>query len=262
MSEGTVQPGEGSHALNGQFVQPNGEKIRQLSRDKGWTQEVLARKVGCAKKTIENAEAGRRVRIGTLGEIAEALEVGDWRALAVPDPPPPIPENGGPDSGGNIKEQRRLFRIDATLQPSAEESKLLVEVGFFRIRLTGLGGPTEPVLCGCASARLLFKLGGGRSLRDPCFPTVPHNTKAMVEFGPGVKPSVRFEALEPPLLIDGRGVIDFAVSRPGEGRLRVAVTVDPEWFTAFCPTKELDSVTRIALDAFLSKLWQPLRFDF
>jgi diguanylate cyclase (GGDEF)-like protein len=57
------------------FVQPNGNRVRELRQERGWTQEDLAHRAGCAKRTIENIEAGRRVLPRSLGEVAEALGV-------------------------------------------------------------------------------------------------------------------------------------------------------------------------------------------
>jgi transcriptional regulator with XRE-family HTH domain len=46
-----------------------------LRKAKKWTQEHLAEKVGCHKRTVENAEAGKRVKETFLAYIAEALGV-------------------------------------------------------------------------------------------------------------------------------------------------------------------------------------------
>ncbi len=56
-------------------IQPNGQVVRRLRTERGWTQDDLARQVGCVKRTIENAESSKPVYVGTLGEIAEALGV-------------------------------------------------------------------------------------------------------------------------------------------------------------------------------------------
>jgi transcriptional regulator with XRE-family HTH domain len=53
----------------------DGKKVRQLRSRKGWTQEDLARRTGCSKKTIENAEAGRPVLLYTVTCLAEALQL-------------------------------------------------------------------------------------------------------------------------------------------------------------------------------------------
>jgi transcriptional regulator with XRE-family HTH domain len=56
-------------------VRANGTTVRHLRQERGWTQEQLARKVGCVKKTIENAEAGKPLLFRTLHEIARAFGV-------------------------------------------------------------------------------------------------------------------------------------------------------------------------------------------
>ncbi len=76
-------------------IRPDGRKMRQLREERGWTQEELAERVGYSKRTIENAEAGRRVRWKTLQDFAQALNVlpiylvltGDSPAEAKPRPP-------------------------------------------------------------------------------------------------------------------------------------------------------------------------------
>jgi chaperonin GroEL len=61
--------------MNNGSLLPDGDAVRKCRKAKGWTQEVLAEKVGCSKKTIENVEASKPTRCGTLRDIAEALEV-------------------------------------------------------------------------------------------------------------------------------------------------------------------------------------------
>jgi transcriptional regulator with XRE-family HTH domain len=60
-------------------IEPDREKVRALRIGRELTQEELATKVGCSKRTIENVEAGRRVKKSNLDDIAEALgcEPGD-----------------------------------------------------------------------------------------------------------------------------------------------------------------------------------------
>ena len=58
-------------------AKPDGEKIRQLRARKGWSQEVLARKSRCSKRTVENAEAGRSILLETLRRIAEARDLSE-----------------------------------------------------------------------------------------------------------------------------------------------------------------------------------------
>ena len=54
-------------------VPVNGDVIRRLREEKGWTQEQLAAKTELSKKTIENAESGQRTTTVTLGTIAQGL---------------------------------------------------------------------------------------------------------------------------------------------------------------------------------------------
>jgi transcriptional regulator with XRE-family HTH domain len=56
-------------------IQPDGCKIREKRVAMQLTQEELANLVGCSKRTIENAEAGRRIKESFLGYIATALRV-------------------------------------------------------------------------------------------------------------------------------------------------------------------------------------------
>jgi transcriptional regulator with XRE-family HTH domain len=56
-------------------VEPDKEKIRTLRLRRGWTAEVLAKKAGCAPRSVGNAEAGKGIAVRTLNEIAGALEV-------------------------------------------------------------------------------------------------------------------------------------------------------------------------------------------
>lgn len=52
-----------------------GDLVRTYRKHKGWTAADLAAKVGCSKRTIENVEADRSVRVHTASWIAEALGV-------------------------------------------------------------------------------------------------------------------------------------------------------------------------------------------
>src|SRR5262249_55226691 len=126
-------------------VHPNGSRIKELRYEKGWTQEELARRVGCSKKTIENGETGRPVHANKLAEIAEALAV-EMKELVL-----------------SAEVTPGFLRLDAQLQPFRETEELLVDLGFFRFVLKNLGEPTNPVFCGCGCAWVIFDLDGGRS---------------------------------------------------------------------------------------------------
>jgi diguanylate cyclase (GGDEF)-like protein len=75
MTPNLARANEASIRLSGSFVQPSGSRVRELRQVRGWTQEDLAHRAGCAKRTIENIEAGRRVLPRSLAEVAEALGV-------------------------------------------------------------------------------------------------------------------------------------------------------------------------------------------
>jgi transcriptional regulator with XRE-family HTH domain len=61
--------------MSGRSVQPDGEKIRKLRHGHGWTVDQLRRKAGCVERSIQNAENGRPIQVGTLAVIAGALKV-------------------------------------------------------------------------------------------------------------------------------------------------------------------------------------------
>lgn len=54
-------------------VRPRNQKIREVRKLKGYTQSALADAADCDTKTIRNAEAGRRIDVSTLDNIAQAL---------------------------------------------------------------------------------------------------------------------------------------------------------------------------------------------
>ena len=49
--------------------------IRELRQSFGMSQDKLAQAAGCSKRTVENAEAGKRVSFRTCQELADALRV-------------------------------------------------------------------------------------------------------------------------------------------------------------------------------------------
>src|SRR5262245_38651376 len=67
-------------------VQPNGQKIKDRRKARKWSQQDLAEEVVCSKRTVENAEAGKRVRESVLNDIATALGVA-VSGLICNDPP-------------------------------------------------------------------------------------------------------------------------------------------------------------------------------
>ncbi len=60
---------------------PQGKLIRELRENGGLSREALASKIGCHTRTIENVEAGKRVSMRTLQELAQAFKLLDHRAL-------------------------------------------------------------------------------------------------------------------------------------------------------------------------------------
>jgi transcriptional regulator with XRE-family HTH domain len=56
-------------------LQPDGVKVRQLRRERGWTQQDLVEASGVKIGTIRNSEADKRVFPQNLLAVAEALEV-------------------------------------------------------------------------------------------------------------------------------------------------------------------------------------------
>jgi transcriptional regulator with XRE-family HTH domain len=55
------------------LVRPDGHKIVDLRRSRGWGQRVFAVRVGIAPRTLERAEAGRPTFITTISAIAGAF---------------------------------------------------------------------------------------------------------------------------------------------------------------------------------------------
>jgi transcriptional regulator with XRE-family HTH domain len=74
-----------------------GETLKNLRVKKGWPVRELAKKAGCSKETIENAERGRPVYLATLAKIARALDVAVDALLAdSSDLPTPATTNPSP----------------------------------------------------------------------------------------------------------------------------------------------------------------------
>jgi transcriptional regulator with XRE-family HTH domain len=261
---------------NPKAVKPHGAKIRSLRKQMGWTQEEMVERIlalprprtPISKKTLENAESGRPVLTATLATIARALGTNVRQLmLSAGADGTGVPSGTGSASpaGSEPALHRDLFRVEAEsrVDTPAADANLLIGVGFFRSVIEGVGGPTTPVFCGCASATVRFELDGAESRHDPCFSAVPANAMAKVEYGLGTAPSVRFEAVATPRLLDGRASVDLSVIKTKDDRLRVGVTIDPDWFSCYCPAKpELDGAERVVLDTILRKWWRPSIWDF
>ena len=272
---------------NPRAVKPDGLKIRFLRKKKGWTQERMVEQIGAlprprtliSKKTLENAESGRHVLIATLATIARVLgttvcdlmltvetdETVDPSRKSTDETVDPTRKSSDPQDELEPALHRDLFRVEGNAQVDepGKEANLSFGVGFFRSLVEGVGSPTAPVFCGCASATVCFGLDSAESRGDPCFTAVPADTTAKVEYGSGTAPSVRFESVAVPRLLDGRGGIDIAVTGIKEERLRVGVTIDPEWFSCYCPAKpDLDGAQKVALETILRKWWRPSIWNF
>ena len=75
-------------------VRPNGELVRHLRQDKGWSQEGLADKALVDVQTLRRIERGERVRRTSLLKLAKSLSVPIDRlelAETTPGPAPPSP---------------------------------------------------------------------------------------------------------------------------------------------------------------------------
>jgi transcriptional regulator with XRE-family HTH domain len=88
-----VKTSSGGLQMDDQYVQPHGETLRQKCHAQGWTQEQLADETGLRKRTVERAEAGKRLQRRTLQAIASALRTPPEDLLHAALPPaPPAPE--------------------------------------------------------------------------------------------------------------------------------------------------------------------------
>jgi transcriptional regulator with XRE-family HTH domain len=73
--------------MSEEILRADGKLVRHLRWNHGWTQEDLAMKVGCAKRTIENLESGKPISVKTLRDVAQALRVAP-ETLRLHDRPP------------------------------------------------------------------------------------------------------------------------------------------------------------------------------
>src|ERR1017187_7858727 len=67
-------------------VQPDGDAIRRLREEHGWSRADLAEIAGVGERVIDNAEVGIRIALESLSKIALALEVDNCEILRRPDP--------------------------------------------------------------------------------------------------------------------------------------------------------------------------------
>jgi transcriptional regulator with XRE-family HTH domain len=64
-------------------VQADGQVLKRLRTEKGWSQEELAGQAIVSKKTVENIEAGKPTYAGTLAKLAKPLGVEAKQLLAL-----------------------------------------------------------------------------------------------------------------------------------------------------------------------------------
>lgn len=111
-----------------------GKLLRDRRRDKGWSQEELARRSTVNVRTIREIEAGRsRPRAATVRALADVLELNDAdRAvlLAVDSSGPSVPRQLPPAPRRFAGRERELSIMDAVLARSSAS----------RLLLTGSGG--------------------------------------------------------------------------------------------------------------------------
>lgn len=66
-----------------------GRRLARIRKDRGWTQEQLADKIGIAPVTLSRLETGARaMSLSSLSTIAHMLEVGLGDVLDTATPPP------------------------------------------------------------------------------------------------------------------------------------------------------------------------------
>jgi transcriptional regulator with XRE-family HTH domain len=95
----------------------NGERIRELRFRRGWTQQELAAAAELSPRTIEYAEAGKRVSPPTITSIAEALGVRVESLIGG--------KNDLQDQGFSI---HRTDESPATNQESQKERPIIVQI--------------------------------------------------------------------------------------------------------------------------------------
>jgi len=125
---------------NCHLLWPNPERVREFRHDRGWSQDTLARKARCDKKTIENIES-RKVRKQCHRVILErvAKELGTSLEEITAPPPPPdtrrvrrpaLPENGQEVGRGDTHLRcSPAAEAETAGMPSAAGKPLLQEDG-------------------------------------------------------------------------------------------------------------------------------------
>jgi len=96
------------------------EELRRIREKRGWSQARLARESGVNRATINTAEQGKRSPgIGTLGRLADALEVGVGDFFPKTQPPLPLEVAGAPirvGFGGNTVTLKTVDEYRATAE--------------------------------------------------------------------------------------------------------------------------------------------------
>jgi hypothetical protein len=130
-----------------------------------------------------------------------------------------------------------LFMLSVAAHEDSGELKLRIDAGFLRKLLDAVLG--RPVACGCTVAQILVKIENGESSGDPTFGRIPERAKAVVEFGPGQEPRIRFQAEPPAQVLDGWSRIEFSIephhSHRADSETHLArpcgkVRILPVWF--------------------------------
>lgn len=94
-------------------IQPNGKKLLDHRRAKGFSQDDLAAEAGVNKKTVQKAENGESITASTLKLIAKALDT---------NPTVFFPVDGEPDPGSN-EESIIEIHLDERFYASIDEAK-------------------------------------------------------------------------------------------------------------------------------------------
>ena len=80
----------------------DGEKVKDLSVERGMNQKALAKAAGVSPRTLQRAERGERVRLDLIGNIANALQV---------QPPEIMLDPSGSDAEGDDQQSRPGYQL-------------------------------------------------------------------------------------------------------------------------------------------------------
>jgi transcriptional regulator with XRE-family HTH domain len=108
-----------------------GARIREVRRDRGWTQDQLASAVGVSRSAVAQWETGRAGQVTTnLTRIAEVLEIGVEFLMYGDDKRAPAEARMGDELA-----LLRLYR-----ECSAEDRQLLLRTARRLVAVSGHGG--------------------------------------------------------------------------------------------------------------------------